>query len=119
LIRDAANGAATTTIRVTAPNGAPEGAPAALSGNAVTAPTVACARDEKVETMQTFLKDKEQITEATVGGVVKPLIVDGCYGDVTEAAIRAYFKKKLIPDDSVPADREQLLLEARDLAGLT
>jgi len=106
LIQDGANGVATTSVRVTAPAGA--------AGNA---PNTACAEDENVKKVQAFLIEKQDIKQATVSGVVKPLTADGCYGDVTAAAIHFFFKeKKGMTDDQIPTDRKKLLEDALQFA---
>lgn len=108
-IQDGANGLATTSVRVTAA--------AAATASAASAPATACARDDDVAKVQTFLIEKQNITQASVNGTEKTLTVDGCYGDVTAAAIRRFFKEKQnFPDDQIPTDRKTLLDDALEFA---
>jgi hypothetical protein len=102
LIQDAANGSASTTIRVVASGGAVVRA---------SAPAATCPKDPKVERVQRFLLDQriDEVTNVMVNGEKKTLTADACYGEVTAAAIRTFLKKKNVADDEMPTDQQGLL----------
>ncbi len=130
LIRDAANGAASTGIRITDAVPAASGASGnritgnRITGNRITgnraagnnpaASTLAgsnsaeptCAADETTRKVQSFLL-QNSIKTVQVGASERALTEDGCYGDIT-AAIQLFLRKKGLRDDEIPKGQRDL-----------
>lgn len=119
LVLDAGRGTQTVavTVRAAAAGTGGNTPTKTTTGQGATA-TAACTKNARVQQVQEELL-KKGVKTGNVGGKDKPLIADGCNGDITAAAMRAFYISQVPdakPDQIPPADK--LLESVASLLGI-